>query len=285
MPGPSRGGGLADSLAWNCEGSFLCQQARRRLAVGTTDPGRQHLALSTPKFTVGQCFLRHKWGFKCGFWWFCRGVSGGRVACGLANPPTDAGDGTESPGTNYSVGHVGLHAMPFNVELVDHRWGDGCIESLDLHVAPRSLYLSQLAARTGTDSARRAAEATGDAAAASPFLGRGLPSTSFGGRASSWNGFRRYDLEVDGKDVLIVCPDRAAAGRPWVWHGEFFGHKPAPDIALLGKGFHVVYMRVPNLLGGPAAVQHWTVLHTLLTSQISQPLAQRPVLVGLSRGG
>jgi hypothetical protein len=31
----------------------------------------------------------------------------------------------------------------------------------------------------------------------------------------------------------------AAPGRPWAWHGEFFGHKPAPDIALLGKGMHV----------------------------------------------
>ena len=43
-------------------------------------------------------------------------------------------------------------------------------------------------------------------------------------------------LTIAGKLVTVVAPKTAAAGRPWVWHGEFFGHKPAPDIALLGKG-------------------------------------------------
>ena len=38
---------------------------------------------------------------------------------------------------------------------------------------------------------------------------------------------------TDGKNVLVVTPKQAAPGKPWVWHGEFFGHKPAPDIALL----------------------------------------------------
>ncbi len=52
--------------------------------------------------------------------------------------------------------------------------------------------------------------------------------------------------------MLVVTPKDAAPGRPWCWHGEFFGQKPAPDIALLGRGFHIAYMSVPNLLGGPA---------------------------------
>ena len=105
----------------------------------------------------------------------------------------------------------------------------------------------------------------------------------FPGKRSEWNGYVRHDFEVDGKPVLVVAPKTPAPGRPWVWHGEFFGHKPAPDIALLGKGFHIVYMRVPNMLGCPRAVQHWNAFYMQLTER--HGLAPKAALVGLSRGG
>ncbi len=105
----------------------------------------------------------------------------------------------------------------------------------------------------------------------------------FPGKQSHWNGFPRYDFEVDGKPVLVVAPRKPAAGKPWVWHGEFFGHKPAPDIELLERGFHIVYMRVPDLLGAPRAVEHWNKLYEHLTSRYG--LAEKVALVGLSRGG
>jgi pimeloyl-ACP methyl ester carboxylesterase len=105
----------------------------------------------------------------------------------------------------------------------------------------------------------------------------------FPGEKSSWNGFERYDFEVDGKPVLVVVPREAAPGKPWVWHGEFFGHKPAPDIALLGKGFHVVYMSVPDMLGCPEAVAHWNAFYKQLTENYG--FAKKAALVGLSRGG
>jgi pimeloyl-ACP methyl ester carboxylesterase len=68
-----------------------------------------------------------------------------------------------------------------------------------------------------------------------------------------------------------------------VWHGEFFGHKPAPDIALLEHGFHLVYLRVPDLLGGPPAVAAWNTCYRELTQKYG--LSPKPALVGLSRGG
>ena len=105
----------------------------------------------------------------------------------------------------------------------------------------------------------------------------------FPGERSTWNGYDRFGFEVDGKPVLVVAPKQAAAGRPWVWHGEFFGHKPAPDVALLGKGFHIVYMRVPNMLGSPRAVQHWDAFYRELTGKYG--FAKKAALVGLSRGG
>lgn len=105
----------------------------------------------------------------------------------------------------------------------------------------------------------------------------------FPGKKTVWNGYDRYDFQVDGKSVLVVMPKQVAPGKPWVWHGEFFGHKPAPDVALLGKGFHVVYMSVPNMLGCPDAVAHWNKTYAELTGKYG--FAKRAALVGLSRGG
>jgi lysophospholipase L1-like esterase len=81
------------------------------------------------------------------------------------------------------------------------------------------------------------------------------------GKRSVWNGFDMFEFEVNGKPVMVVAPKTPAPGKPWVWHGEFFGHKPNPDIALLGRGFHVVSLGVPNLLGSPVAVQYWNELY------------------------
>ena len=105
----------------------------------------------------------------------------------------------------------------------------------------------------------------------------------FSGQKSEWNGYARYDFEISGKPVLVVVPQEAAAGQPWVWHGEFFGHKPAPDIALLAKGFHIVYTEIPNQFGSPTAVAHWNDVYQFLTEH--HHLAKKVALVGVSRGG
>lgn len=105
----------------------------------------------------------------------------------------------------------------------------------------------------------------------------------FPGARSEWHGFRRFDFEVGGKTATVVVPEGVADGKPWVWHGEFFGHKPEPDIALLKRGFHIVYLRVPDMLGAPAAVEHWNTLYKELTDKYG--LSRRVALVGLSRGG
>ncbi len=105
----------------------------------------------------------------------------------------------------------------------------------------------------------------------------------FPGRRSLWNGFERFDFEVSGKPVMVIAPKSAAPGRPWEWHGEFFGHKPEPDIMLLGRGFHVVYVGLPGMLGAPAAVETWNAVYALLVAR--HGLGPKPGLTGLSRGG
>ena len=105
----------------------------------------------------------------------------------------------------------------------------------------------------------------------------------FPNQTGEWNGYAKHELTIAGKLVTVVAPKTAAAGRPWVWHGEFFGHKPAPDIALLGKGFHIVYVKINDMLGCPDAVKLWNQCYAELTT--SYGLSPKPALVGLSRGG
>lgn len=103
------------------------------------------------------------------------------------------------------------------------------------------------------------------------------------GKRSAWHGFARVDFQVGERTATVVFPKQSRNGKPWVWHGEFFGHKPAPDIALLNKGFHIVYLRVPDMLGSPKAVEHWNELYAELTGKFG--FAPKVALVGLSRGG
>jgi hypothetical protein len=58
---------------------------------------------------------------------------------------------------NYSFGHIGVDAVVFNSALQDPTKKAGFIESLDRHVTPRSLYLTQLRERLGDAAVRNIA--------------------------------------------------------------------------------------------------------------------------------
>ena len=108
-------------------------------------------------------------------------------------------------------------------------------------------------------------------------------AVSFPGEASEWNGYRLVDFEFDGRDCKVVYPEEAASGRPWVWRARFWGHEPQTDLALLERGFHVVYMDVGGLFGSPKAVAHWNAYYEFLTKELG--LGDKPALEGMSRGG
>jgi hypothetical protein len=60
---------------------------------------------------------------------------------------------------NFSFGHIGIDSISFNTALQDLTKENGYIESLDKHVTPRSLYLTQIRERLG-DAALRNVAAT-----------------------------------------------------------------------------------------------------------------------------
>jgi hypothetical protein len=60
----------------------------------------------------------------------------------------------QSPATakNYSFGHIGINAVIFNAGLQDLKKPNGHVESMDYHVTPKSLYLTQLKERLGIEA-------------------------------------------------------------------------------------------------------------------------------------
>ena len=105
----------------------------------------------------------------------------------------------------------------------------------------------------------------------------------FSGVKSEYHGFDRYDFVVDGQKSLVVTPKSAAKGRPWIWRAEFFDHRPEIDLALVERGFHLVFMNVGNTFGCPSAMRHFDEFYKVLTTD--HGLSKKPVLEGLSRGG
>ena len=105
----------------------------------------------------------------------------------------------------------------------------------------------------------------------------------FPGVKSQWEGFDRYDFQVDGQHAIVVVPKQPLPGKPWAWRGEFFGIFANTDTALLTNGFYLVFLSMPDLFGSPTAVKSWDGFYAELTGKYG--LARKVALIGLSRGG
>jgi pimeloyl-ACP methyl ester carboxylesterase len=105
----------------------------------------------------------------------------------------------------------------------------------------------------------------------------------FPGPATTWNGFARFDFKVDGLDATVIAPDTPLPGRPWVWRGEFFGAFAEADVALVKAGWHLAYVKTPDLFGAPKAMAKWATFHAAMVTEYG--LHPKPGLIGLSRGG
>ncbi len=109
------------------------------------------------------------------------------------------------------------------------------------------------------------------------------PPITFPGPTSDYHGFERHDFEVDGCNAIVVNPKKETPHRAWIWRAEFFDHRPELDLALLNKGFYLVYIEVGNTFGAPSAMKHWDAFYNALVKQYG--FSPKPTLEGLSRGG
>ena len=98
---------------------------------------------------------------------------------------------------------------------------------------------------------------------------------------SSFYGYQGADFVTSGRNCKIVRPKLAAIGHPWVWRARFWGHEPQTDIALLERGYHIVYCDVAELLGNPESIAIWDKFYQLVRKA---GLAKKAVMEGMSRG-
>lgn len=119
------------------------------------------------------------------------------------------------------------------------------------------------------------------------------------GAKSSWQGFDRFDYQLDETTLavkpadpaatgdvpgqrrcIVVAPRIAAPGRPWSWRGCYWDHQPQTEIELLRRGFHIAYITANAEL---APDRKWDAWYEFLTTQ--HGLSRRPAFIGMSRGG
>ena len=91
------------------------------------------------------------------------------------------------------------------------------------------------------------------------------------------------EFEFKGHNAKIVFPEKANKEKYWIWRARFWGHEPQTDLALLEKGFHVVYVDVAGLFGNSEAVNLWNNYYDYLIEKYN--LNTKVVLEGMSRGG
>lgn len=101
-------------------------------------------------------------------------------------------------------------------------------------------------------------------------------------KISSFYGYACSDFKINGNECKIAQPKFVAEGNPWVWRARFWGHQPQADVALLERGFHIVYCDVVELYGNQESIERWNTFYKLLTNA---GLAKKAILEGMSRGG
>lgn len=99
----------------------------------------------------------------------------------------------------------------------------------------------------------------------------------------TWEG---YELETgiyQEYEYGIVFPKEMAPGRPYIWRTEFFGAFPSVDLAMLEKGYAVIYYRISDLYGSPKAVKLMEAFQPFIQGKYG--LSAQAILFGFSRGG
>lgn len=107
-----------------------------------------------------------------------------------------------------------------------------------------------------------------------------VPSQNF--IESNFHGYKQLDFSFNGIGCKIVQPKKVNKNHNWIWRARFWGHESQTDIALLERGFHIVYCDVANLFGSMEAIKRWDAYYQLMTQN---GLSEKVVLEGMSRGG
>lgn len=99
-----------------------------------------------------------------------------------------------------------------------------------------------------------------------------------------FHSYRQYSFLLPKTDVrcVIVAPHTSLTQKPWIWRASHFGDAPALDLALLDRGYHLVYCDTEGLFGASLAMRRWDYTYAL-TQTLG--LGAKPIIEGMSYGG
>lgn len=100
---------------------------------------------------------------------------------------------------------------------------------------------------------------------------------------SRHRGYRRVDFYVCGRESMLMFPEHPCEGDPWLWRTEFFEAFDDADMAMLQRGYCRAYHCLADMYGNAEAMESMRAFYETAVSRFG--LNERPVLVGLSRGG
>jgi pimeloyl-ACP methyl ester carboxylesterase len=101
------------------------------------------------------------------------------------------------------------------------------------------------------------------------------------GETSSYMGYECMSFKMFNHDCKVVKPKWTNKQRSWIWRARFWGHEPQLEVALLERGYHVVYCDVAELFGNDEAIETWNKFYDLLTRA---GLNKKAAMEGMSRG-
>lgn len=90
------------------------------------------------------------------------------------------------------------------------------------------------------------------------------------------------EFDFMGHSSVLICPDKPAEGRPYVWRTEFLYAFNQVDMALLEKGWHIAYCGYSDEYGSKESISLFKKFHDFLSEEFS--LSGKPSLFGFSRG-
>ena len=100
---------------------------------------------------------------------------------------------------------------------------------------------------------------------------------------SDFNGYKKEELTIYGREAVIVYPKNGTANGKWALKTEYFGAFPKTELALLEQGYHIAHIK---------NISRWYVddddtarVHLAEYMKNELSLSQKCVIVGMSCGG
>ena len=59
---------------------------------------------------------------------------------------------------------------------------------------------------------------------------------------SIWNGFKRLDFLFEGREAVLVFPEKENENKNWLLKTEYFGAFPEFEIEMVKKGWHLAFI-------------------------------------------